>query len=111
MEWIRFLLAAFFILIGVAAALIAAFGMFRFKFVLNRMHAAAVCDTCAILFVMIGLIIISGFNFTSLKFLLILFFLWIASPVSSHLISNMAVATNEHIEEECLVVPPKSEER
>lgn len=103
MEWLRFFLAAFFIMGGLIAAFVAVFGMFRFRFVLNRMHAAAVCDTCSILFVFFGLSVISGFNFTTLKFLLVIAFLWFASPVSSHLISNLIVVTDEHFKEECLI--------
>ena len=81
-----------FIRMGVFFSIVSGFGTFRFKFVLNRMHAAAMGDTLAILFVLLGLILISGFNFTSLKLAVIIVFFWIASPVSSHLISNL-VAT------------------
>ena len=103
MDWLRFFIAAIFIAAGLIAALIAAFGMFRFHFVLNRMHSAAICDTCSILFILTGLAVISGFNFTTLKFILVILFLWLASPVSSHLISNLIVVTDGHIKEECLM--------
>ena len=43
----------------------------------------------ALLFVLLGLTVISGLTFTSLKLAVIIIFFWIASPVSSHLISNM----------------------
>lgn len=42
--------------------------------------------------------IINGVNFTSLKMLLVILFLWCASPVSSHLIARLEVATNEELE-------------
>ena len=38
---------------------------------------------------------------TSLKMALVLVFLWLASPVSSHLISRLEVTTNEHLAQEC----------
>lgn len=70
-------------------------GVFRFKYVLNRMHAAAMGDTLGIGFALVGLILMSGFTFTSVKLLLVIVFLWFASPVSSHLIARLEVTTNE----------------
>ena len=101
LEWIRFIVAALCIIAGLVVAGFATFGVFKFKFVLNRMHAAAMGDTLAILFVLAGLMVISGFSFTSLKLLLIILFLWFASPVSSHLIARLEVATDKKVEEEC----------
>jgi multicomponent Na+:H+ antiporter subunit G len=37
----------------------------------------------------------SGFNFTSLKLLCVLVFLWFSSPTSSHLIARLEVTTDE----------------
>lgn len=102
-EWIRFFIGAFSIIIGIVAAAAAVFGMYRFSYVLNRMHAAAMCDTLALASVMIGLIVIYGISFASLKLVLIILFLWFASPVSSHLISRLEVTIHEHLEEECEV--------
>ena len=65
------------------------------------MHVAAIGDTLGIGICMLGLIIFSGFNFTSVKILLVIIFLWIASPVSSHLIARFEVMTNDKIAEFC----------
>ena len=75
------------------------FGSYRYEFVLNRMHAAALGDTLGIGISLTGLIIFSGLNFTSLKMLLVIVFLWFASPVSSHLISRLEVMTDETLQE------------
>lgn len=104
LEWIRFFMGAFFIVVGIVTAFIATFGMFRFNYVLNRMHSAAMCDTLALGCVLIGLIIFYGVSFTSLKLAAIICFLWFASPVSSHLLARLEVIINEkHLEEECEV--------
>lgn len=100
-EWIRFFAGGIFIVSGVVIAVIATIGLYRFRFVLNRMHAAAMCDTLALACVCIGLVIINGISFTSLKLLLIILFLWMASPVSSHLISRLEVVTDEQVKKEC----------
>ena len=103
-EWIRFLVAATLILGGLIVAGVATFGLFKFKFVLNRMHAAALNDTLAILFVLAGLIVIKGFEFDSLKLLCIIIFLWFASPVSSHLLARLEESVDKRVKEECEVV-------
>ncbi len=98
---VRFSFGALFLLAGLLLFGIEVYGSLRFQFVLNRMHAAAIGDTLAIALCLIGLIIFSGFNATSAKFLLVLLFLWIASPVSSHLIARFEITTNEKIDEYC----------
>ena len=101
LEWIRFVLGTLLLLVGLGLFLLQIFGVFKFKYVLNRMHAAAMGDTLGIGVSLTGLILLCGLNFTSLKMALIIVFLWLASPVSSHLISRLEVVTNEHLEAEC----------
>ena len=102
-EWIRFLIGAGMLLIGLAIFLIEVYGIFHLDYVLNRMHAAAMGDTLGISFSLIGLMIFSGFNFTTLKLALIVLFFWFASPVSSHLLARLEVTTNENVKEHCTV--------
>ncbi len=99
LEWIRFLAGALLMLCGLGIFMIEMIGVFRFKYVLNRMHAAAMGDTLGIGFSLVGLILMSGWNFTSLKLLFVIIFLWFASPVSSHLIARLEVTTDEEKEE------------
>ena len=94
-EWVRFLLGAGLLLTGVAVFLIEMIGVFRFKYVLNRMHSAAIGDTLGIGICLLGLIVMNGLNFTSLKLFLVIIFLWFSSPTSSHLIAKLEVTTNE----------------
>ena len=98
-EWIRFIAGAAFLLIGMFLFLVELIGAFRFKYVLNRMHAAAIGDTLGIGLSLLGLIIMNGLNFTSLKLFLVILFLWFSSPTSSHLIAKLEVATGKDGEE------------
>lgn len=102
--WIRFAFAAAFILTGTVIICIALFGVFRFNYILNRMHIAAACDTLGIFLMLVGLIFLTGFTVMSLKLCLIIAFLWMANPVCSHLICKVEVMTNEKIDEECEVI-------
>ena len=97
-EWIQFLAGGLLLLIGLLIFLIEMVGVFRFQYVLNRMHAAAMGDTLGIGCCLLGLIVMKGFSCTSLKLLLVIIFLWFSSPVSSHLIARLEVATDEERE-------------
>ena len=100
-EWIRLIIGCLFILIGMVIFFTELFGVFHFKYVLNRMHAAAMGDTLGISACLIGLMIFSGLNFTTMKMFLIIVFLWFASPVSSHVLSRLEAATNDNLSAQC----------
>ncbi len=103
MEWIRLLIGGALLLCGLIIFVIEQYGIFHFKYVLNRMHAAAMGDTLGISFSLIGLMIFSGLNFTTLKMALIIVFLWFASPVASHLLARLEVTTNDKLEDHCQI--------
>lgn len=99
--WIRFLVGIALLICGIIVFGIELFGVFKFGYVLNRMHAAAMGDTLGIALSMLGLTVLCGINFTSLKMLLVVTFLWFASPVASHMLARFEVATNEELDREC----------
>lgn len=103
MEWIRFGFVALFLIASLLLAVISVAGVFKFKFILNRMHAAAICDSLALLVAMIGIVVAYGFSFVMIKLVLIVLLVWVASPVSGHLIARLEVTTDKHISEECEV--------
>lgn len=102
-EWIRLIAGGALLLCGLIIFLIELYGVFHFRFVLNRMHAAAMGDTLGISVSLVGLMIFCGLNFTTLKMMLIVIFLWFASPVSSHLVARLEVTTNENLKSQCQV--------
>lgn len=102
-EWIRLIAGGALLLCGVIVFLVEVYGVYRMKYVLNRMHAAALGDTLGIGCSMAGLVLLSGIRFATLKMILIVVFLWITSPVSSHLLARLEAATNEKMDENCEV--------
>lgn len=113
MEWlalVRDIVAVILIVTGLILFLVEMYGVYRFSFVLNRMHAAAIGDTLALTFCILGLMVISGFSYVSAKFLLVIAFLWISSPTSSHLISKFEVTTNESVTKHCKEINLDKEE-
>ncbi|MDO4345467.1 MAG: monovalent cation/H(+) antiporter subunit G [Eubacteriales bacterium] len=101
LKWTQFVLGTGMLFLGLLIFVVQIFGVFKFKYVLNRMHAAAMGDTLGIGISLIGLMILSGFNFTTLKMGLVIVFLWCASPVSSHLIARLEALTNPHVDKYC----------
>ncbi|MBR6668544.1 MAG: monovalent cation/H(+) antiporter subunit G [Clostridia bacterium] len=79
-------------------------GVFRFKYALNRLHAAAILDTVGILLMLLGVIVATGFTFTSAKILVVIAFLWLTSPVSGHLIGRMEITINDDLDNAMTVI-------
>ena len=99
MEWIRFALTAVLVVAGLLFCSVGVFGLFRFKYAANRMHAAAVVDTLGISLCMIGFAISAPDLFSGLKILLVVVFWWLSSPVASHLLCRLEIETDEQRDE------------
>ena len=101
LSWLRFALGVIFLLIGMFLFGIQIIALFKFDYVLNRMQAAAMGDTLGIGSSLLGLMLLSGWNFTTLKLALVVIFLWCSSPVSSHLIARLEAVTNPYVKHRC----------
>lgn len=84
--------------IGCLLSLTAVLGVFEFKFVINRMHAAAIVDAGALLFILAGLMVISADMNYIPKLLLVLAFQWIGSPIASHMVARLEVEVDKSAE-------------
>jgi multicomponent Na+:H+ antiporter subunit G len=89
---------------GIGCLVSGVVGVFRFKYALNRLHAAAILDTVGILLMLLGVIVATGFTFTSAKILVVITFLWLTSPVSGHLISRMEITINDDLNKSMAVI-------
>ena len=99
MEWIRFFLTAALVLAGLVFCCISVYGIFRFDYAANRMHAAAIADTMGISLCMIGLAISAPDFFSAFKIVLVIVFWWLSSPVASHLLCRLEIGTDEQRKE------------
>ena len=97
---IRTVLAIALMSFGLFCILVSALGLFRFKCVLNRMHAAAITDTLVVLCMMTGLALLCGWSLITVKIAVIVVFMWMASPVVTHLIAKMELLTELDIDAE-----------
>ena len=95
MAVVRLILTAAFMVLGLFVCCVGVYGVFKLKYAANRMHTAALNDTMGISLCLVGLAISAPDVFTALKILLVVVFLWLASPVASHLLCRLEVETNE----------------
>ena len=103
-EWIRFFLVVGFLLFGMSIFFLEIFGVYRFKYVLNRMQIAAAGDTLGIGLCLMGLMIANGWNGTTAKLAMVIVFLWCASPVSSHMIARLQMFTDKRLLDHCRII-------
>lgn len=103
MSTIQLIIGIALITLGLFVIAVSVIGTFRFKYVLNRMHAAALCDTLGLLCTLLGVIVLWGLSWPALKVALIIAFMLLASPVMSHLIARAEILTHAHIQDECEV--------
>lgn len=99
MDVIRLIACAILTVCGLCCLVSGVVGVFRFKYALNRLHAAAILDTLGILLMLLGVIVAVGFDVTSLKLLVVIGLLWLTSPVSGHLIGRMEITINDELDQ------------
>ena len=103
---IKDIIGTILLVIGSINILIGVIGSFKFKFVLNRMHSAAIIDSLGFLFACAGLMCLSVDYTYILKLLLLLVFWWISSPITSHMVARLELEVDKdaskHMEKEKL---------
>jgi multicomponent Na+:H+ antiporter subunit G len=90
MEYLIQYSSIFFLFLGCFFILSGSIGLIKLPDVFSRIHAAGLIDTLGTGFVILALIIYSGFSLVSLKLFLIPLFILFTSPISSHAISLFA---------------------
>lgn len=80
------------ILLGIGSFffIIGFIGLNRFKDTFTRLHATTKCDTLGSGSIILAIILYQGLDFTSLKLVLILVFVFISNPTTAHVISKGA---------------------
>ena len=101
---IRFIACAILTVTGLCCLVSGVVGVYRFKYALNRLHAAAILDTVGILLMLLGVAVATGFNLTSIKLLVVVGFLWLTSPVCGHMIGRMEITINDDLDKAMAVI-------
>ena len=98
LDILRFAASLALTLAGLFVLISGVVGVFRFRYALSRIHAAALGDTLGIALMILGVMVAEGFSVITLKLLVVMLFLWLTSPVSSHLIGRMEVTINDELD-------------
>ena len=101
LEYIRLGLFGALLFAGLFIELTAIWGVNRFRYSVNRLHAAGMGDTLGLLLIGLSALVYAGFSAVTVKIAFVVAFLWITSPVCSHLIGRLVRETDEaHFEAE-----------
>ena len=100
LEYIRFGIVAVLLLAGLLVEVTAVLGVSRFRYSLNRIHAAGMGDTMGLLLIALAAIVYLGLNAVTVKIIFIVGFFWLTGPVSGHLIGRLVSETDEHFDAE-----------
>ncbi len=79
------------LLTGALFALTGGIGLLRLPDLFTRLHAAGMTDTLGAGLILLGLMFQAGFSLVTIKLLLILGFLLVTSPTSTHALAKAAL--------------------
>ncbi|MBQ9268788.1 MAG: monovalent cation/H(+) antiporter subunit G [Oscillospiraceae bacterium] len=96
-EWIRFWITAVLLAAGIVYLVAGVVGNCRFRYVMNRVHAAGLGDTMGLFFTAAALAVSADGAASGIRLFLPLVFLWITSPVSSHFLSQIEYFTQKNL--------------
>lgn len=92
MELAREILTWVLLVSGSCFALVGGLGLLRLPDFFTRMHGGGMTDTLGAWLVLSGLMVHAGFSLVTVKLALILFFLLVTSPTSTHALARSALS-------------------
>ncbi|MFT7593391.1 MAG: multicomponent Na+:H+ antiporter subunit G [Paracoccaceae bacterium] len=83
LSWVLIVSGSFFVVIG-------AVGTLRFPDFWSRLHAASITDSAGVILLLAGMALHAGPGLVTVKLVIILVFLFITGPTSTHAVANAA---------------------
>lgn len=99
LEWVRFWITAAVLTAGLVFLAAGVVGNCRFRYVMNRIHAAGLGDTMGLFLTTAALAVSAESLVSGLRLFLPLAFLWVTSPVASHFLATTEYFTNPRLHE------------
>lgn len=88
METFQWILASLLFIMGSFFFLVGVLGLLRMPDVFSRIHTTTKGDTLGVGLVLLGLMVLYGFSFTTLRILVLLALVWLTTPTAAHLIAK-----------------------
>lgn len=85
------LLSWFCLSVGGGFIVVGGIGILRFPDFFTRMHAVSITDTLCTSLIMLGLVLQAGMSLITLKLIVIVLFVFLTSPTSSHALAKTAM--------------------
>lgn len=89
-ELVISIFASIFLLTGAFFFLVGVLGLIRMPDVFSRIHTTTKGDTLGVGLIILGLMLLYGFNFTVLRLVVLLTITWLTTPTAAHLIAKAA---------------------
>ncbi len=93
MELVVEILSWVFILSGSFFSIVGAVGILRFPDFWSRLHAASISDSAGVILLLLGMAMQAGWTLITVKLFIILAFLFITGPTSTHAVANAALVS------------------
>ena len=91
MEVIIDLLSLLFLVLGGFFCITGMIGLIRFPDFFTRLHGASVTDTLGAGFIIVGLVLQSGFTLVTAKLIIVMGLILLTSPVATHALAQAAL--------------------
>lgn len=86
LSWVCIVSGSFFMIVG-------AVGTVRFPDFWSRLHAASISDSAGVILLLVGMMLQAGPGLIAVKLVIILIFLFITGPTSTHAVANAALVS------------------
>ncbi len=91
---IREIITIALLMIGFFCFIASTIGAFRMKDFYSKLHAAGICGSSGLIFCGLGLVVYEGLNLTSVKLFLVFLFVFLTSPIGTHIITKVGYKGN-----------------
>ena len=93
---IKTVIIALFLFLSLFCFFASALGTFRMSDFYSKLHAAGICGSSGLIFCFLGFLLYEGLNLTSVKMFLVFLFVFLTSPMGTHIITKVAFKENQH---------------
>ncbi|HSW56902.1 MAG TPA: monovalent cation/H(+) antiporter subunit G [Dehalococcoidales bacterium] len=87
---VQIIIAAIFVVAGLFFLAVSTMGLIRLPDFYTRCHAVGKSETLGSMLVLFGLAVFQGWDFNSIKLLMILIFIGVVNPTATHIIAQAA---------------------
>lgn len=88
MQTFQFIVASILLIMGCFFFLVGVLGLLRMPDVFSRIHTTTKGDTLGVGLILLGLMVLYGLSFTTLRILVLLALVWLTAPTAAHLIAK-----------------------